>query len=364
MPFSLKKLALAGTACALIAGCSAIGIGGKPRLGQARPLEGGVPMEQGSQPPYPAQPSPDDAARPAYSVSESVQYDDVGYAGVYADAGQARPTSTGEQYNPNGMMAAHPTLPIPSFVEVTNLNTGKTVLVRIIERSQAGQGRLIDMSPGALTGLGAETGAAMPIRVRRVNPSEPEKSALGMGRRGGDRLDTPEPLLVALRKKLGTPQTGPSTPSATAVERPRVAPPRTATAVPPPTSRRPTRPGANYEQRIAADTSDRTTAAQQPAEPQDNGGDGYVREEAGRPAPRGPAQIRPAMGGSGAYFIQIAAFSDRGRADVVARQMGARVERAGTIWRVKKGPYPSDAAARAALGGVAAKGYRDARVTR
>jgi rare lipoprotein A len=369
MLFNLKSVVTFGFACVLLSGCSAFG--GKPKLASLPPAYPDPQSGQG----YPAQPAdypnaqqaayPQGGANypsqgqgpqnggpsynpPAYNPSDAIQYDEVGYAGVFGEDRAGAPTALGEQYNPNAMSAAHATLPLPSFIEVTNLNTGKTLLVRVIERSQPGGGRLIDLSPAALSALGAESGNSLPIRVRRVNPSEPEKSALAMGRSAGDRLATPEPLLIALRKKLGT-----SRPTSVASAPPQALPRPVKTQ---PRGQKPVRPGANYDPQQNGQVPERQVS---PTAPNDVD-DGYVREDAQRPAAQRPT---PASHSGSGYFIQIAAFSDRNRADGVARQMGARIERAGTVWRVRKGPYPNEAAARAALGPIAAKGYRDARVT-
>ena len=66
----------------------------------------------------------------------------------------------------------------------------------------------------------------------------------------------------------------------------------------------------------------------------------------------------------GQYYIRVGSFSTEARAGVAARQVGGSVQVAGRYWRVRSGPYASETAAKAALGPVAAKGYRDARITR
>lgn len=62
------------------------------------------------------------------------------------------------------------------------------------------------------------------------------------------------------------------------------------------------------------------------------------------------------------YVIQVAALSSRPRADVLARSVGGHVVGAGAIFRVRTGPYASETAARAALPAIRAKGFADARV--
>ena len=265
-----------------------------------------------------------------YNSEDQAQYDEVGYAVSY-ETGQ---TSLGESFNPSAISAAHATINIPAFAEITHLMTGRTILVRINDRGSASARTIMSLSPGAMQQLGVDQDERVPVRVRRVNPPEQEKAALKMGQKAGDRLDTPEPLLVALRRKLGT---MPSTnPVQAAAPKPKPAPIATKPAA---------RPGAQYD----------------PAPRPTTRSDRFIIEDGTKPVPnRAPQAAAP----TGGYYIQIAAFSDLSRAQSLAKQLGARVEQAGSVWRVRKGPYGDEAAARAALGPIVAKGYRSARITR
>ena len=80
------------------------------------------------------------------------------------------------------------------------------------------------------------------------------------------------------------------------------------------------------------------------------------------PLPAPPAKL--ILETQRAFFIQVGAFSAEARANIAAKQVGGSSEANGKYWRVRAGPYPSEAAAKAALGPVVAKGYRDARITR
>ncbi len=77
-----------------------------------------------------------------------------------------------------------------------------------------------------------------------------------------------------------------------------------------------------------------------------------------------PAKVMPAPSGQDRWFIQIAALSRADQAQRLAQVVGGDVTRTGALFRVRKGPYPTAQAARAALGPVTAKGYPDARITR
>lgn len=296
-----------------------------------------------------------------------ITHDEVGYASWYGAELRGQPAASGEPFNPEGFTAAHPTLPVPSYVEVTHLDTGKTIVVRINDRGPSTKGRAIDLSEGAARLLGIGDKGTAPVRIRRVNPPDQEKVALRMGQKGSDRLDTPTSLLTVLRKKLGT---GGPVPLAAPAVRQAAAPPsvvrKPVTMLPPVAQEQMNDDGFVIEQAGVSYPAQRTASAQRPASrpaparragttydaPSSSGG--FVTEDAGQ---------RSSAGGDG-YFIQVAAFGNEARARATAGQVGAGIVRAGTIWRVRKGPFATESAARAALGSVTAKGYRDARITR
>ncbi len=281
------------------------------------------------------------APQPAPS-GEKVNYDEVGYASWYGDELRGNPTASGEIFNPDGVSAAHKTLPLPSFAEVTNLDSGRTILVRVNDRGPFKRGRIIDISAGAAKQLGVMAQGQFPVRVRRVNPPEFERRQLQSGGQATERLATPPSLLAALRRNLKPGEASPSV--ATKPTQPR--PPIVAVAPSAPTA------------------STKTAGAQ--FDPPD--------APMAKPSKKPPTVVLPApvvqnkMADVSTlaqdYFVQIGAFSSKTRADALAKKAGASVVSAGNIWRVRLGPYENEEGARAALGPLAAKGYRDARVTR
>ncbi len=72
-----------------------------------------------------------------------------GITSYYADDFHGRKTSNGETYDMYGLTAAHKTLPINTWIEVTNLSDGRTVIVRINDRGPFIEGRILDLSYGA-----------------------------------------------------------------------------------------------------------------------------------------------------------------------------------------------------------------------
>lgn len=107
-----------------------------------------------------------------YVLPSSDGYHERGVASWYGSKFHGRRTSSGEPYDMHLATAAHKSLPLPSYAEVTNLDNGKKVIVKINDRGPFKQGRLIDMSYGAALRLGmTATGTArVDVRVIDVTP--------------------------------------------------------------------------------------------------------------------------------------------------------------------------------------------------
>ena len=86
--------------------------------------------------------------------SGSVRYHARGEASWYGPGFAGRKTANGERYNPNGLTAAHKTLPLGTIVSVRNLSNDKSVVVRINDRGPYVHGRIIDLSKGAAQKIG------------------------------------------------------------------------------------------------------------------------------------------------------------------------------------------------------------------
>jgi rare lipoprotein A (peptidoglycan hydrolase) len=78
-------------------------------------------------------------------------YEEIGTASWYGDDFHGKATANGETYNMGSMTAAHPTLPLPSLVRVTNLRNNKSVIVRVNDRGPFAKNRVIDVSEKAAT---------------------------------------------------------------------------------------------------------------------------------------------------------------------------------------------------------------------
>ncbi|WP_277983071.1 septal ring lytic transglycosylase RlpA family protein [Sphingomonas faeni] len=109
-------------------------------------------------------------------------YDVLGYASWYGTESGNR-TASGERFRADWITAAHTTLPLPTYVEVTALDTGRRIIVRINDRGPfVGRARIIDLSRGAAVGLGVRSAGPAAVRVRRVEPSEADRERLRKGK--------------------------------------------------------------------------------------------------------------------------------------------------------------------------------------
>jgi rare lipoprotein A len=96
----------------------------------------------------------------------------VGTASWYGDIFQGKPTASGERYDMYDMTAAHLTLPMGSYVRVTNLHNGRAVVVRVNDRGPIVPGRIIDLSYGAAQALQFRQKGLQRVRLDLVNPPQ------------------------------------------------------------------------------------------------------------------------------------------------------------------------------------------------
>jgi len=103
-------------------------------------------------------------------------YKETGIASWYGPGFHGKRASAGETYDQNAMTAAHKTLRIPCYVEVTNLQNGRKVVLRVNDRGPFHDNRIIDLSKAAAEKLGViATGTAM-VEVRHIDGDVPSKS--------------------------------------------------------------------------------------------------------------------------------------------------------------------------------------------
>jgi rare lipoprotein A len=165
--------------------------GDTPRA-QRAPLEINVAQEADDENEAPVQSAPAQAApstqRPVWLEQERVGppyeangrwyvptpepgYEQTGTASWYGGDFQGQRTASGESFDQAALTAAHPTLPIPSLVQVTNLENGREVIVRVNDRGPFVGERLIDMSQGAAQVLGFDQAGQARVHVRYLGPA-------------------------------------------------------------------------------------------------------------------------------------------------------------------------------------------------
>lgn len=111
-------------------------------------------------------------------MTEYQPYKARGIASWYGKRYHANKTSSGEVYDMYGMTAAHPTLPIPSYVRVTNPANGKSVIVRVNDRGPFKKDRLIDLSYAAAYRLGLVASGSGLVEVEAIDTRPPEQVSL------------------------------------------------------------------------------------------------------------------------------------------------------------------------------------------
>jgi rare lipoprotein A len=104
----------------------------------------------------------------------------VGTASWYGEYFEGRATASGEPYEMHNLTAAHPTLPLGSWVRVTNLHNGRVVYVRINDRGPIVPGRIIDLSYGAAQVLRFQNQGLQRVRLDLISPADTQLEQVAM----------------------------------------------------------------------------------------------------------------------------------------------------------------------------------------
>jgi rare lipoprotein A len=133
-----------------------------------------------------------------YRVRASSEgYRERGVASWYGRPFHGRPTSSGETYDMNEMTAAHTSLPLPTWVEVTNLANGKRIVVKVNDRGPFVDDRLIDLSYAAATALDLVNSGTGQVEIRALSAPPADAATVRRSDRGGPGIATGEPVKVA-----------------------------------------------------------------------------------------------------------------------------------------------------------------------
>ena len=109
------------------------------------------------------------AGRTYVPLQSAAGYDQTGTASWYGRDFHGKLTANGESYDMHALSAAHKTLPLPTLVRVTNLENGRSVVVRVNDRGPFVKNRLIDLSYAAAKALGYDQKGTTRVRVQALN---------------------------------------------------------------------------------------------------------------------------------------------------------------------------------------------------
>ena len=312
----LAPLALA----LLLAGC---GTAGKPSA-PGSPKTGGGYYKVGN--PY-------QIAGIWYYPREDDKYDSTGIASWYGPQFHGKQTANGEIFDQNAMTAAHPTLPMPTIARVTNLENGRSVVVRVNDRGPFAAGREIDMSKRAAEELGFMTKGTAKVRVQYIGRA-PLDGGIGDGRAVAETFIAPKVETPADERRVAA--AAPIT-SVAAVSASQLAPPAGAVSAPPPN---------------VAPAQSEPAATMEP-----------VRDDPG-------ATRQVPVTGTGNLYVQAGSFQNLQNAEAVRQQLAGLgpVEIQTTMvdgtpfYRVRVGLLSDVAAADTSLQGVMQRGHNGARI--
>lgn len=114
-------------------------------------------------------PPPPPTPIPPTTIDERPQFMQVGFASWYGPGFHGNQTADGERFDMNALTAAHRTLPFNSYVRVTDLATGRSVIVRINDRGPYEAHRIIDLSARAARELGITDDGTARVRIDVVD---------------------------------------------------------------------------------------------------------------------------------------------------------------------------------------------------
>jgi len=164
-----------------------------------------------------------------YYPAEDFEYSETGIASWYGPNFHGKKTANGEDFNQNDLTAAHRTLPMPSAVRVTNLENGRSLVLRINDRGPFARGRIIDVSRRGAQLLGFEKNGVAKVRVD-VLPDESRQLKLAAIIGSGQQVQVAaSPREAVVAKPLPSPEQ----PRARATSAPAPLPVRTETLPPP-----------------------------------------------------------------------------------------------------------------------------------
>jgi rare lipoprotein A len=283
-----------------------------------------------------------------YYPKEDENYDATGIASWYGPQFHGKRTANGEYFDQDALTAAHPTLPMPVLVRVTNLENGRSLIVRVNDRGPFVNGREIDLSRRAAELLGYDRKGTARVRVQYVGraPLPGVPGSMGTAVASQETYIAPKPAVDESEKHAAT-----AAPLSTVV---------TAGALPPP-------PGVQSAPVTPVSPAPVTSEASPGASMQpvaDNAPTDTVPETA-------RVQHVAVPPGTNIY-VQAGSFKNFSNAEAVHQQLLAQgvhnvqvtptVVDGAQFYRVRVGPLPDVSSADASLQSVLSKGHAGARI--
>lgn len=266
-----------------------------------------------------------------YVPHENPNYLEYGVASWYGADFHGRKTANGEVFDANSLTAAHPTLPLPCYALVTNVDNGKSVLVRINDRGPYVNDRVIDLSYASAKALGYVSRGKARVRVQYagrapLNGDDTRERRYLAEQHSPGRTTSP-PVAVASTRNFAPPSYGNATLPADASDRWS------------PIGYRETLTGQQARPNRRTDGDRRIETASTT----------YDQGRMSLTAP--PPQVRPFA--PARTYVQVGMFRDRSNAERLRRELGSlgpievapiEVENGRQVYRVRVGPFSPDTA--------------------
>jgi rare lipoprotein A len=284
-----------------------------------------------------------------------------GVASWYGKKFHGRRTSSGERYDMYAMTAAHKSLPLPTYAKVTNLENGRTAVVKINDRGPFHGDRVIDLSYSAARKLGVVSKGTAVVEVRAIDPRKPDSSSgdenlFAVAARAGQDETRPVRRETVADSRAPKKEAGAATPAlATAT---------TKTAIPEPSP-------AAAKSMLAAESKEPARATPPPARsasPAPAAGSASAPKIAAADRPASASRSSGAQGSS--LYLQVGAFGSRTNAEQLRRQLVTQLAeqvqvRAGgdaALYKVRVGPFDSRQKVNKVSQIVASLGLKDSHV--
>ena len=310
--------------------------------------------------------SPYEIAGRTYMPAEDWDYDEVGVASWYGPGFHGRRTANGETFDQNAVTAAHRTLPMPSLVEVENLENRRRLHIRVNDRGPFVGDRIIDLSRRAAALLGFERAGTARVRVRLLEEESRALKAIALGE--APASSAPRLTRVAYESRVLEPRSdpGPPVPEGEGIGEGALG------AAEPLAEEALSDSDATGEGPTAARVV--RVAPEEPAEPAaidaiTAPGGTEVFLDGDDPGPASPGLEEP---GAARWYVQVGSFRSRANAEARASALSefgaAGVEQAEVLgasyWRVRLGPFVERGRGEEVARGLVEEGWTDVLVIR